>query len=249
MRFPSEEDDRRAILFGAGHLRQHALFGGFDHLEALEAEGVLVDHVDDQAVAVIARFDAIDLAFERVFLGGDILEVLDAEFGTLGVGRQRVFRAFEVRAEGFDRLVVEIGANVVFLGRHPVAEEDVDVLVLERGVGDRNRENLDVGLVAEALEDGGNGRGGCSDVRPTDVGETDGTTAFRLGSCSLSSGEGDDRNGARQHQFERESFFHRCRSPASIIVLAKHHWIANSSALMSKEVYCVNMLRGCTMRR
>ena len=43
-----------------------------------------------------------------------------------------------------------IGLAVGLHGRHPVAEEDVDVLVLQRGVGDRHRQDLGRRLVAEA---------------------------------------------------------------------------------------------------
>ncbi len=58
-------------------------------------------------------------------------------------------------------------------GRHPVAEEDVDVLVLQRGIGHRHRQHLDhLRLVAE-------GRRGSPrrspvvavDVGPADIGE------------------------------------------------------------------------------
>src|SRR5690606_7445854 len=62
-----------------------------------------------------------------------------------------------------------------------VAQEDVDVLVLERGVGDRHRKHLYVRAVAQRLEnDGGGGRGG-GDVRPADICEMYSLAAFRLG--------------------------------------------------------------------
>jgi hypothetical protein len=47
---------------------------------------------------------------------------------------------------------VAVGGDVGLHRRHPVAEEHVDVAGGERGVGDRDREDLDLGLVAQRLE-------------------------------------------------------------------------------------------------
>ncbi|ENN87978.1 hypothetical protein RHSP_50177 [Rhizobium freirei PRF 81] len=187
VRRPAEEDDRLAFLVGAGDLREHALLGGLDHFEALQAESVLVDHVDDQAVAVIARLDAIDLAVEIALMGGDILEVLDAERGTLFIGGERILGAFEIGADGFDRFVFRERLDVLGHGGHPVAEEDVDVLVLKRLIGHRHSKHLDVGVVAERLQEDGGRCGSGGDVGPTHIGEMYGATARRLG-CGSSGG-------------------------------------------------------------
>ena len=55
---------------------KHARLGAFDDAEVgrAEAEGVGLDHVDDQAVAVVAGLDAVDAPIEGVGIGGDGLE-------------------------------------------------------------------------------------------------------------------------------------------------------------------------------
>jgi hypothetical protein len=65
-------------LHGALHLGEHALFARFHELERLHAEGIGLDHVEDQPVAVIARLDAIDLAAEFLLELGDVREGLRA---------------------------------------------------------------------------------------------------------------------------------------------------------------------------
>ncbi len=64
VRLPAEEDDRLLAPRRALDLGQHALLARLDDLEFLQAELVRLDHVDDQAVAVVARLDAVDLAGE-----------------------------------------------------------------------------------------------------------------------------------------------------------------------------------------
>ena len=151
-------------------------------LKPLQAEGVLVDHVEDQLVAVIAGLDPVDLAGELVAELGDVLEVLEARL--VGVGRhgKRIFRPFEIGRDHLDALVVEIGLADRIHGRHPVAEEDVDVLVLHRGVGDRHGQHLGRGLVAEAFQHARRERGGRRDVGPADIGEAHLLARRRIGS-------------------------------------------------------------------
>jgi hypothetical protein len=60
MRLPGEEHDGRVVAVGALDLRQHALFARFDQLEVADAELIFLEHLEDQAVAVIARLDAVD---------------------------------------------------------------------------------------------------------------------------------------------------------------------------------------------
>ncbi len=178
MRCPTEEYDRLTVLFGTGNLRQHTLFGGLDDFKSAHSHLVLLDQGHDKAVAVVARFDPVDLAVKGVLVLADVAEVLDAQFGALGVGGKRVLGTFEIGSDGFNRLVVQIRLDVLLLCRHPVAEEHIDVLVLQRLIGDRYGEDLDVRLVAEALQDDRGGGGGCGNVRPAYVRETDGRATF-----------------------------------------------------------------------
>ena len=184
MRLPAEEHDRILAAGRALDLGQHALLGALDQLEVLQAERVRLDHLQDQAVAVVARLDAVDLPFQLVLELGDVGKVLQTLVGEVGRHREGVLGALEIGADRFDRAVVEIGPHVAFHGRHPVAEEHVDVLVLHARIGDRHRKDLDLGLVAEALEHhrrGGRGRG---DVGPADIGEAHGPAVVRLGRLS-----------------------------------------------------------------
>ncbi len=111
-------------------------------------------------------------------------------------------------AEGIDRSCRRGRAGRrLLLGRHPVAEEDVDVLVLQRLIGDRNRENLDVRLVAEVLQNDGGCGGGGGDVGPADVGKTDGRAAIGIcGECCCCDRESGNCGGGGQ--FECACRFH-----------------------------------------
>jgi hypothetical protein len=158
-------------------------------------KGVGLDHVEDQAVAVVARLDAVDLTAEFVAQLGDIGEVLDAGLGGVLRHRQGVLGALQVDAEHLDRAVVPVGGDVAFHGRHPVAEEDVDVAVLQAGVGHRHREHLRLRRVAKAFQHHRSRCRGRRDVGPADVGEAHvlaGRRVGRLGSAH------------RRHQGQRD---------------------------------------------
>src|SRR3546814_20419721 len=73
-----------------------ALLGRLHHLEVAQIERVLVDHVEDQAVAVVARLDAVDLAVEIVLELGDVGEVLQALLRGVLRHPQGVLGAFQV---------------------------------------------------------------------------------------------------------------------------------------------------------
>ena len=68
-------------LLGAGHLGQHRLLAGFDQRPVAEAEVVGVDHLLQALVRRRAGLDAVDLLVEGVGVGGEVLEVGDAELG------------------------------------------------------------------------------------------------------------------------------------------------------------------------
>ena len=54
-------------------LHQHATLRAFDQFEAGEIVLGLGDHAADDAVAVVARLDAVNLAAELVLVGAEIL--------------------------------------------------------------------------------------------------------------------------------------------------------------------------------
>ena len=78
MRFPAKEHH---VLVAASRARfacgQHPLLRAFDELEAARPN-VLLDHVEDQPVAIIARLDAVDLVVELILELGDFVEVFQA---------------------------------------------------------------------------------------------------------------------------------------------------------------------------
>jgi hypothetical protein len=132
VRVPGQEHDRCVLAIGAFDLGQHALLAGFDQFELAQAEQILLQHRQDQPVAVIAGLDTVDRILQLRREALDVGERLQA--GIVGVGGhgQRVLGAGQIGAEHLDRAVGHIGPAVAFLGRHPVAQEHVDVLVLHR---------------------------------------------------------------------------------------------------------------------
>ncbi len=186
VRFPAEEHNGLATFGGAFHLREHPGFAGFHNLEAcvFQAELVFIDEGLDGAVAVVTRFDTVDLAAQLVLEFGNIGEVFQAFVVQLFGDRQGVFGVFQVSAHGFHGAGITVLLDVVFHGRHPVAEEDVHVLTVGQGlVGHRHRNHRGAWLVAEALEDFAGGRGSDGDVGPADIREVDGLTLCRF--CSV----------------------------------------------------------------
>jgi hypothetical protein len=99
----------------------------------------LFDHSQDQAIAVVSRLDAVDGVFQ---LGREALDVGKiTQAGCIGIGGngQRVFRAGQIHANHLNGVTVQIGLSVRLHGGHPIAQEDIDVFVLHRREGHRNR--------------------------------------------------------------------------------------------------------------
>jgi hypothetical protein len=204
MRLPSQEHDPLLALRGAGHLGQHSLLGGLDHVEALQAEGVLVEHLLDQAVAVVARLDAVDLAVQLVLELGDISKALNAAVGHVLGHRERVLGTLEIDTQHLDRAVVTIRGQVTLHGRHPIAEKDVDVAVLQAGVGHGHRQHLRRRFVTQALEhDRGRRRRG-GDIGPANVREAHLLAGRRIARRLSGAHRQHERDGARrQIPFEK----------------------------------------------
>ena len=179
MRFPAEKDDMFIALCRPRNLCQHALLGRFHDLKSFKAKRIGGDHVQDQPVSVIARFNAVDFGIKLILELGDIGKALQA--GIMGILRdgKRIFRTLKIDANRLHRPVFAIGFNVTLHGRHPVAQEDVNVLVLQRGISHRHGQNLHVGFISERRQDNRSGRCRCGNVGPANIGKTHSLAAFR----------------------------------------------------------------------
>jgi len=181
VRFPAEEYDGPLCGDRALHLREHALLARLDQLEGAKAVPVLGDHFQHEAVAVVARLDAVDLVAQLRREALDVVEVTQSGLVQVGGHGKRVLRAFEVRPQDFHGAVGLVGRAVRCLCRHPVAEEHVDVAVLEGCVSDGHRKHGDVRLVAEHPHQVAREAGRRRDVGPADVREADHPAGFRIG--------------------------------------------------------------------
>ncbi len=170
MRGPRQEHDRLPGSVGPLDLRQHALLARFDEPETAEAELVLPDQLEDDVVAVVAGFDAVNRCPQLFSESVDVREVLEPCVVQIVGHAERVLGADQVVADDFDGAVVGVGLQDRCLRRHPVAEEDVDVAVLHRLQRDRHGKHGNHWLVAQVrqhLREHGRGRGfrGPADVR------------------------------------------------------------------------------------
>src|SRR5690554_6985045 len=124
MRLPREEDDGLISARRATYLSQHALLTGLHKIEVAEAEGIRLDHFENHPIAVVARFDSVDLPIQLVTEVGNRREVVQPGLGGRCKRGERVLRTLQVRPYGFDRTVLSIGSDVPLHRRHPVAKED-----------------------------------------------------------------------------------------------------------------------------
>ena len=83
---PAEEDDSLLLRIEARDLGEHAGLARLHEVEGAQTELVVLDHVQDMLVAVIARLDAVDGVME-----------LRAELGDV--------------SEGFEPLIIKIGGD------------------------------------------------------------------------------------------------------------------------------------------
>ncbi len=117
MRGPRQEHDGPPGPVGPFDLCEHALLARLDQLEATEAELVLLDQVEDVAVAVVTGLDAINRCPKLFSESMDIREVLQARVVQIVRHGKRVLRADEVVPDDFDGAVVGVGLHHRFLRR------------------------------------------------------------------------------------------------------------------------------------
>ncbi len=196
MRLPGEENHRLLVAVGALDLSQHALFARFDQFEIPKAKLILLEHLQHETVAVVAGFDAVNRIVDRRAETPDVVEVL--ETGLVGVGgnRQGVFRAQQVRSDDDHGAVGVVWRTIGRLGRHPVAEKDIDVVILQRCEGHGDREHRDVREVTDAAHQFRHQCGGRSHIGPPYIGEAHGLAARRIG--GLIGGGGGERRQPQQ---------------------------------------------------
>ena len=126
------------VADGAFDLGQHALFAGLDQLEVAKAVHIGLDDRQDLTIAVIARLDAIDGMVELGRKARNVGKILQARRPSIFGDRQGVFGARQIGADHLDRAVLFKRRAVLGHGRHPVAQKDIDILVLHGGIGDRH---------------------------------------------------------------------------------------------------------------
>ena len=192
MRLPAEEHDRRLGPHRAFHFGEHAGLAALDKLEIAEAETVLLDHAEDEAVAVVARLDAVDLVMQRSGEPGDVRKVPEPLLVEIGGDGERVLRVGQIGADDLDRVIVGEGFAIGGLLRHPVAEKHIDVAVAQAVEGDGHRQHGDLGIVAEPGDQPAEQPGGGGHVRPADVGQAQGAARGRIG--------GEGGNGGEERQ-------------------------------------------------
>ncbi|MDT4848370.1 hypothetical protein FQZ97_824580 [compost metagenome] len=202
VRFPAEEHGPLLEVLGALHLGEHAVLAGLHEFEVAQAEGAPCDHLVDQCIAVVAGLDAVDLAAQLLLELRQVGEALHAAFPGGLVHRQGVLGACEIGAEALHRAFIQVGTDVVFTARHPVAKEDIDLAFTHRLVGVGGRQTLDLGDVAELAQHIAGDGGGDGDVAPADVGEVHGGAAFGVGGGQGRLG-GADRDGQRRSGQQR----------------------------------------------
>jgi hypothetical protein len=115
MRFPRQKYHGLLRLGRTLHLRQHALFAGLDQVEFVQTVEILLQHRQNQPVAVVAGFDAVDRMVQGRSEALNVIEVAQARLiGIRGHG-QGVLGAAQVGAQHFDGALVHVALAVGFL--------------------------------------------------------------------------------------------------------------------------------------
>ena len=209
MRFPGEKDDRFLVPGRPLDLGQLALFARLDQLEVPEIEEVLLQHLEYMAIAVIAGLDPVDGVLQGRREAVDVIEGPQTRLPGVGGNGEGVLRAAEVGAHHVDRPFLDVLPAVGVLGRHPIAEEHVDILVFERGKGDRHRQQRRGRCVPQVAQHLGGQCGGRGDVGPAHVGEAHDAAGGRVGlrlRRQGARGSGAERSGeSRRHGESRRA--------------------------------------------
>ena len=180
MRLPGKEDDGLLVSIGAIDLGQFALLAGFDQLEVTQPELVLLEHFQDQAIAVIAGFDAVNGIAKCRGEALDVAEVLEPRLIGVRRHRQGVLGAEQIGTHHRHGPVGLVRLAVGFLSRHPVAEKDIDILVLHRGESHRDGQHGNARRIADAAQQPPGQRRGRRDIGPAHIRKTHGPAARRL---------------------------------------------------------------------
>jgi hypothetical protein len=133
---------------------------------------IVVDHLLDERIAIVARLDAVDLAVQLVVILRDVVEVLDAGLIRIIGHGERVLRARQVRRRQNLHLIrfpERVDHRVH--RRRPVAEEHVDLLALHARERDRHGGDRLCRVIAQPLENRRCKSGRRGDIRPADIGE------------------------------------------------------------------------------
>ena len=205
VRLPSQKNDPSLFLHRACDLSQHPLFTGFHQLPAFQAESVRVDHHLDQTIAVVAGFDAEDLASELVSVGRQVGEVANPGLMNVAGDRQGILCAGQIGLDDLDAAIVPVGGDICGHAWHPESQEYIDIPVFQAGKGHRQSKNECFNLVSQALED--SGRKGCcgGDIGPTHIGKAH----LLAGVCrGCGQGGGAQQQADQQHQSVEGSFLH-----------------------------------------
>jgi hypothetical protein len=126
------------------------------------------------------RFDTVDLPVEFIGMGGEIVIGFHARLGDVFRHREGELGAFEIGCQRLDRLVVEIGLELFVLHRAPVAEEDIELFVLEHFIGDIEANQRLRGLIAECGQDHRRCGVGERDIRPAEIRHANSATGFGI---------------------------------------------------------------------
>ena len=141
-----------------------------------------VEHFQHEPVAIVAGLDPIDRIVERRREPLNVLEFSQACGERIGGDRESVFCADQIRAHHGHRTVFQVSTDVGLLGGHPIAEKNVDILILQGCECDRHRKHGDRGGIAYREQHLTRESSGRRDIGPAHVSEANSLAARRVSS-------------------------------------------------------------------